>query len=195
MKHEEQFEQQLKQLHQKRKKTIHMDPEQKTSILALLSGRKPAPWHMQAQLALGIAAVAVLFHLAYQKHSPSSELTQYYDATLYDQVEIHAYTNEQYSKTINRVHTQAQNERDSALANLMNKELLSGRLMARDNNWYIESCDKTRLVELKADLIKQLNLKQDIDLSINVGDALYIENNSQGHIIALSKPEDAAFCG
>ena len=195
MKHEEQFEQQLKQLHQARKKTIHMRPEQKTSILTILAGRKRTAWTMQAQVALGIAAVAVLFHLAYQKHSPRTELTQYYDATLYEQIEIHDYSNEQYSKTINRAHSQVQAERDSALANLMDKELLVGRLMARDDDWYIESCDKTRLVELKADLIKQLNLKQDIDLSIRVGDALYIENNSQGQIIALFKPAEVTFCG
>ena len=195
MKHEEQFEQQLKQLHQRRKKAIHMDPEQKTSILALLSGRKRTPWHMQAQLALGIAAVAVLFHLAYQKHSPNSELTQYYDATLYDQVEIHTYTNEQYSKTINREHQQAKTVRDQALTNLIEKDLLVGQLMARDDNWYIVSCDKTRLIEVKADLIQQLSHKHHIDLSIKVGDALQIENNAQGHIIALLKTKNPNYCG
>ncbi|MBE0363823.1 hypothetical protein PULV_a1320 [Pseudoalteromonas ulvae UL12] len=195
MKHEEQFEHQLKQLHQARKETIHIPLKQKASILSLLTGRKRTPWYMQTQVALGIAAVAVLFHLAYQRHAQPSVLTKYYDASLYAQIEVHDYTNEQYSKMINRAHQQAQTERDDALANLIDKELLTGRLMARDEGWYIESCDKTRLVELKADLIQQLNLTHNIDLSIEVGDALQIENNSQGQIIALLKPIEAPSCG
>lgn len=108
---------------------------------------------------------------------------------------MHDYTNQQYSKTINQAHQQAKRELASALNNLAFKQLSAGRLMGRNKDWFIESCDKTRLVELKADLIKQLNLSHNIDLDLKTGDNLLINSNNQGEIIALMKASNLQSCG
>lgn len=190
-KHNEQFDQQLKQHFSERKKAHTLTPEQH-ALLTKAPIKKPARFLLPLQMTGLACALVVLgvtiFNTPVHDESRNTFAMQH---SSYHFIEVHQVDNAgSYSSEITSQKQQLDNKLAADLRLHQQRYIEYGQLVKVDNDWYIASCHSEVLIQIKDSLLNSLKTKHAVESDINIGDMLAMAHNGQGHIIALKHAGD-----
>lgn len=188
-------DQKLTALYQKRKAQLRTSQHEKhnfvKSIQHAKSNQQPKSWFLRGQFALSIIAVS-LFAVVLFKHQsqqPMHSLTQV-DFSQYKQVaEINNNENSLVwtlakQKDALDVNTQQQfRQLAMYFANqtqaIENQNMVAVKLLKKDTDWYLETCDGETLIQVKQSIIARLINQRDTLKDLQTGQwlALALDNN------------------
>ncbi len=191
----------LDQLYQNRKAKHKLTHEQKKRFIKSGNQQVWRSWTRRAQFAIALSAIAVFSHLALNQHTTPShviELDQshYHHLAVVDLTSNTQDTNITVQVNRDQEHQRLLAQKQSAvrtLAQFNSAQKMYGKLVMQQDDWFIESCDKTLLVKVKKSVLAQLKQQNKIDTQIQSGDWLQLDA-SDNQLIALTRTHEPMQC-
>lgn len=195
------FDNQLKQLYQARKAEHTLSAAQKKALQQPLIKTKSSlqSWLQASATACALAVFAfVIWHKTdndTQLITNHVELNDYYQVAVIDFNQQSGQTIALKNQLVEQQHFIQQYELNQLTASraLLQQNtneghhLFTGKLIAKGEDWFIESCDESLLVQLKSSALAALSQPPAFEQKINAGDWLDLTQNAQGQLIALNK--------
>jgi hypothetical protein len=195
------FDKQLSELYQARKQKHTLSTAQKNALLKTPVKTKPAfqSWLQASATACAIAVFAfVIFHKTDSESytvANQIQLSDYFQVAVIDFSEQNGQTIALQNKLIEQQYFIQQYELNQLTASRNQQQkssdgsehLFTGKLIAKGDDWFIESCDESLLVQIKSSAIAALSEKPTLEQKLTPGDWLDLTQNAQGELIALHK--------
>ena len=187
---DEQFDQSLSNHFKARKARTSLSHAQQQALKHSVIKKQPKKLGFALQLTSLTCALGLLAFIVFDSNNVinTAPKTVLNTIDIYDYSVIQTHEIDQTGSYASAI-TQQKRALETQLANDLRRHQQRiteyGKLIKVDGDWYIASCNKEVLVQIKQSLLSDLKGKHAVESGINTGDMLAMAHNGKGQIIAL----------
>ena len=200
----------LSDLYQKSKQLNRSSAKQRRlftmSIIKKSMAQFKTKWFYQVQFALSVAAISVLSLIVFNQFQtePIKQYSQI-DETTYYQVAIVVRQADSLSWSVTAQKKSIDQTRDEQLASVTqrfeshfqtinNTQQVALKVLNKDQDWHLETCDGEVLFKIKQDVVAELMGATNLFNDIDTGQWLALTLNDNGSAQSLTKHNQKALC-
>lgn len=192
----------MAQLYQSRKNNHRLTKAQKKALLSSKLRQNKSPWYQRMQFMVACCGLLLLLNVMLFNHQSTPESLNQVMLENYQTIAIVDFEQNQITTTIThtnalQAYQDAKQRHDDFFelkAHNVEAPIMTAKLISKQDDWYIESCDKTLLVQLKKELLNELQITTHFDLDTQPGQWFVLEQNSQGQFIRFEKTTIPSSC-